>query len=571
MKGIGKICGVLSVERRDEMIGRIPVIASMVLSLLALSGMGMPLQVQAKAKSVLLQEGLGNHHFPISANGAMAQRFFDQGLILSFGFNHAEAARSFKESQRRDPTCAMCYWGEALVLGPNINAPMEPSVVPQAYAALEKALALREQATEKERALIQALGKRYSKEVQKDRSLLDVAYAEAMRGVAKQFPDDPVIDSLLAEALMDLHPWDFWSKGGEAKPWTPEIVSILEAVLDRAPSHPLANHLYIHMMEASPHPEKALPSAERLPALVPGSGHLVHMPAHIYIRVGRYHDAVLANQRAVKVDEYYLSHTHEESIYTAAYVPHNYHFLWAAAIKIGRQQMAMQAALDTAAQVNPEMMRDPGLGGTLQHFWVLPLYTQALFGKWPEILAEPAPPVDLMYPTAIWHYARGLAFVRQGKLEAAQEELTQLAGIARDPAVATLTIFDLNAVVRILNIAEAVLAGEIAASQGNYETAVRQLQLAVRLEEGLNYTEPKDWYLPSQQVLGAVLLEAGKSVEAEQAFREDLRDHPQSGWSLFGLEQSLRAQGKTDEAESVHQSFRQVWSDADVTLKTARF
>jgi tetratricopeptide (TPR) repeat protein len=544
---------------------------SLVPGLLVLPGIGMPIHAQASAESLPLQEGLGGHHYPISTDVAMAQRYFDQGLILSYGFNHAEAARFFREARKFDPACAMCYWGEALVLGPNINAPMEPSVVPQAYAAVEKALALRGQATEKEGALIQAVAKRYSKEAQKDRSSLDVAYAEAMRGVATQFPDDPVIGALLAEALMDLHPWDFWSKGGEAKPWTPEIVSTLEAVLDKASNHPLANHLYIHMMEASPHPEKAIPSAERLPALVPGSGHLVHMPAHIYIRVGRYHDAALANQRAVKVDEHYLSHTHEESIYTAAYVPHNYHFLWAAAIKIGRQQLAKQAALDTAAHVDSAMMRDPAFAGTLQHFWSLPLYTKALFGNWPEILAKPAPPVDLKYPTAIWHYARGLACVRQGKLEAAQQELAQLTEIARDPAVANLTIFDLNAVVGILNIAEAVLAGEIAAAQGNYETAVRQLQLAVQLEDGLNYTEPKDWYLPSRQVLGAVLLEAGKAVEAEHAFREDLRDHPQSGWSLFGLEQSLRAQGKIDEAESVRQAFRQVWSDADVTLTTARF
>ncbi|MDR4459576.1 MAG: hypothetical protein MRJ67_03505 [Nitrospirales bacterium] len=540
------------------------VMLSMVLGVMALYG-------PALAEPVLLQEGLGRHHFPISSNGAMAQRYFDQGLILSFGFNHAEAARSFREAQRRDPNCAMCYWGEALVLGPNINAPMDPTVVSQAFAALEKAVALKGQATEKEGALIQALVMRYSKEVMTDRSPLDVAYAEAMRAVAQQFPDDPTIGALLAEALMDLHPWDFWSRGGEAQSWTPEIVSRLETVLDQSASHPLANHLYIHIMEASPNPEKALPSAERLPALVPGSGHLVHMPAHIYIRVGRYRDAVLANQHAVKVDKHYLNHAHEESLYTAAYVPHNSHFLWAAAIKLGRQQLAMQAALDTAATVKPEMMRTPGIGGTMQHFWTIPLYTKIAFGQWSEILAEPKPPVDLLYPTAIWHYARGLALVRQEKLEAAQQESMKLTEIARDPAVAKLTVFDLNNIVDILAIAETVLAGEIAAGHGDYEEAVRQLQRAVVLEDGLNYTEPKDWYLSSRQVLGAVLLEAGKAIEAERTFREDLQDHPQNGWALFGLEQSLRAQGKTDEAENALQAFRQVWSDADVTLTAARF
>ncbi|MCA9423202.1 MAG: hypothetical protein KC592_19440 [Nitrospira sp.] len=553
------------------MKGQMSVNLSIVLGVLALAEIVIPSNHRALAGGMLLQEGLGNYHFPISSQGAMIQRFFDQGFILSFGFNHAEAASSFREAQRRDPNCAMCYWGEALVLGPNINAPMDPSVVPQAVAAVEKALTLKDQVTEKERALIQALATRYSKEVMNDRSPLDMAYAEAMRAVARQFPDDPTIGALLAEALMDLHPWDFWSKEGEPKPWTPEIVSTLETVLDQSASHPLANHLYIHIMEASPNPEKALPSAERLPALVPGSGHLVHMPAHIYIRIGRYRDAVLANQQAVKVDEHYLNHAHEESLYTAAYVPHNSHFLWAAAIKLGQQQLAMQAALDTAATVKPEMMRAPGIAGTIQHFWTIPLYTKIAFGQWSNILAEPAPPVDLLYPTAIWHYARGLALVRQGKLDPAQQEFTQLARIARDPAVAKLTILDLNSIGVILNIAEAVLAGELAAAHGDYETAVRHLQHAVELEDGLNYTEPKDWYLPSRQVLGAVLLEAEQAMEAERVFREDLQDHPQNGWALFGLNQSLRAQGKTDEAESVHQSFRQVWRDADVTLTTARF
>ncbi len=335
--------------------------------------------------------------------------------------------------------------------------------------------------------------------------------------------------------------------------------------------NPLAHHLYIHTMEASPHPEKALTSASRLPALVPGSGHLVHMPAHVNIRIGWYREAALANERAVKVDEHYLKHSHVESIYTTAYVPHNFHFLWAAAIKTGQQQLAMQAAKDTAAKVNPEMMQDPGLGGTFQHFWTIPLLTKTLFGQWAEVLAEPVPPVDLVYPTGIWHYARGLALARQGKLEQAQRELIQLRQIVGDPAVANLTIFDLNSVVSILQIAEAILAGEIAVGHGDDETAVKQLQEAIRLEDELNYTEPKDWYLPPRQVLGAVLLEAGRAQEAEKAYRADLQHHPQNGWVLFGLVQSLRAQGKDAEANSVSQEFIQAWADADVTLTSSRF
>ena len=521
-------------------------------------------------EAVPLQNDLGNHTYPVTTSVPLAQRYFDQGLILSYGFNHAEAARSFREATRLDPKCAMCAWGEALVLGPNINAPMEEAAVPQAYGAVQKAVSLASHVTDKEQALIQALARRYSKEVVKDRSDLDKAYAEAMRQVSKQYPEDPVIGSLLAEALMDLHPWDFWTKTGETQPWTGEIVFTLEAVLENAPDNPLANHLYIHTMEASPHPEKALPSAKRLGSLVPGSGHLVHMPAHIYIRVGRYRDAAVVNQHAVRVDQHYLSHSHAESIYTAAYVPHNYHFLWAATSKTGQHGLAMKAAQGTAAQVDPEAMRHPGFAGTLQHFWLIPLYTKALFGQWNDILREPQPPADLLYPNGIWHYARGLAFLREGKPDQAQQELSALKKIVHDPALADLKIFH-NPVPEILTIAEHVLAGEIAAGRGEYESAVSHLQQAIQAEDGLSYTEPKDWYLPPRQVLGAVLLKAGKVTEAEKVYREDLRYHPQNGWSLFGLVQCLEAQGKTEEVQSVKKQFNHAWADADVTLTSSRF
>jgi tetratricopeptide (TPR) repeat protein len=542
-----------------------------ILFLFVMIGLGMPNGVQAKEEPVRLHEALGRHHFRISTPIPMAQRYFDQGMILMYGFNHAEAARSFQYAQKLDPTCAMCFWGEALVLGPNINAPMADSAVTQAWTAVEKARALANGASEKEQALIQAVAKRYAQETLKDRSSLDQNYAEAMRAVAKQFPDDPVIGALLAEALMDLHPWDFWTREGKSQPWTPEIVSTLERVLDLNPNLPLGHHLYIHALEASPHPEKALSSAARLPALVSGSGHLVHMPAHIYIRIGWYRDALVANQRAVRVDEEYLQHSHVESLYTAAYVPHNFHFLWTAASKLGQQKLAMQAAQDTADKVRPEAMRDPGFAGTLQHFWMMPLFTKALFGQWEEILQEPAPPADLLYPAGIWHYARGLAFLRQSKLEQATQELEQLKSVAKDPAIADLTIFDLNAIPYILNIAQSVLAGEIAAQREDYDSAVTHLNRAIKLEDALNYTEPKDWYLPPRQVLGAVLLKAGKPAEAERVYREDLLAHPQNGWSLFGLVQSLEVQGKLDEAKAAQQEFEEAWADADVTLTSSRF
>ncbi|MCW5785398.1 MAG: hypothetical protein KIT39_18960 [Nitrospirales bacterium] len=522
-------------------------------------------------EEVILQDNLGHYTYPITTSVPLAQRYFDQGLILTSGFNHAEAARSFREAARLDPSCAMCFWGEALVLGPNINAPMDPSVVPQAYGAIQKALALIDKVTSKEEGLINALSRRYAKDVEKDRSHLDEAYAEAMRNVFRQYSDDAVVGALLAEALMDLHPWDFWTKEGEPQPWTGEVTSTLETVLSFAPNHPLANHLYIHAVEASPYPAKGLSSAKRLETLVPGSGHLVHMPGHIYIRLGRYRDAALANQRAVKVDQHYLSHSHTESIYTAAYVPHNYHFLWAATAKTGQKAVATQAANDTAATVNPEAMRDPGFGGTLQHFWLMPLYTKALFGQWADVLREPVPPADLLYPAAIRHYARGLAFVRQGRLDHAHQELTELKKIAKDPGMAQLTIFDLNPVSMIVAIAEAILEGELAAARGDTRSAVAWLTKAIELEDGLNYTEPKDWYLPPRQVLGAIFIQAGELKEAESAYRKDLEYHPQNGWSLFGLVQSLNGQGKTEEAYAVRQQFDEAWADADVVLTSSRF
>ncbi len=518
------------------------------------------------AETLPLFDNLGDHRYPITTSSTTAQRYFDQGLILAFGFNHAEAARSFRQAYRLDPNCAMCYWGEALVLGPNINAPMDPDTAPQAHESVQKALSLKDAVLDKEQALIEALSKRYERQAPTNRIPLDLAYASAMRNVAQRFPDDAVIASLFAEALMDLHPWDFWTRQGEAQPWTTEIVSTLEHALAINSNNPLANHLYIHALEASPFAEKALPSARRLPSLVPGSGHLVHMPAHIYIRTGRYRDAILANQQAVKSDHGYLSHNHTESIYTLAYVPHNHHFLWAAAIKTGRKALATQAAADTASKVKPEMLRTPGLDGTLQHFSLIPLYTQALFGDWEAILREPAPAADLLYPKGIWHYARGLAMLRTGQADRAKQELARL-----DKIIAELAVFDLNPVSTLLHIGSNILRGELAASNKDFDKAAEHLKHAIALEDGLNYTEPKDWYLPPRQVLGAILLEAKRPQEAELVYREDLRHHPQNGWSLFGLSQSLREQRKPREADEIDTQFRHVWAEADVELTGSRF
>jgi tetratricopeptide (TPR) repeat protein len=519
--------------------------------------------------NVPLFKNLGSFHYPITTQNPLAQNYFDQGLILAYAFNHAEAHRSFTEAARLDPKCAMCYWGQALVLGPNINAPMESTAVPIAYEAVQKSIHLSHATTEKEQALIKALSQRYVPDELADRSALDAAYAEAMRQVRIQYPQDSTIGSLLGEALMDLHPWNFWATNGEAYAWTSEILTVLENTLATDLNHPLANHLYIHAVEASPQPERAVPSADRLRDLVPGAGHLVHMPGHIYIRVGRYRDAMVANQHATHADAEYLGHSHSEGLYPLAYVPHNHHFLWAAATKLGMKEVSLESALDTAAHVESTMLENPDLGATLQHFSMIPLYTKALFGQWDDILQESTP--ALPYPKGVWHYARGLAYLRNGYQSQAVEELVALRNIANDPALADQRVFGLNSVSQLLLIGAEILAGELAASRQHVDQARTHLEQAIQLEEGLTYTEPKDWYLPPRQVLGAVLLDAGLAAEAERVYREDLAHHPQSGWSLFGLKESLKAQGKNQEAEKVKAQFQTAWADADIILVSSRF
>ncbi len=525
---------------------------------------------ESTTRTAPLFDNLGNYHHPISTSSELAQRYFDQGLILAYGFNHAEAARSFREAARLDPNCAICYWGVALVLGPNINAAMEAEAVPEAWQALQKAQELSENASEKERAYIQALTKRYSSQPVENQKANDIAYAKAMREVQRRYPDDLDAATLFAEALMDTMPWQYWTKDGEPKPETGELLATLESVLKRNPDHPGANHMYIHAVEASPNPDRGIASADRLRNLVPGAGHLVHMPSHIYIRVGRYHDAVLANQRAIEADQDYITQCHAQGLYPLGYMPHNHHFLLASAAIAGESELAIQAAHHTAAMADQKMMREPGYG-TLQHYYSIPLYTLAKFGKWDEILAEPAPAEDLKYPTGVWHYARGLAFTAKGQPQEAAQELAQLKAIAADPSLEKVTIWDINTSSSLLNIASEVLAGELAAKQGDYENAIAYLETAVSLEDNLNYDEPPPWLSPVRESLGAVLLEAGRAAEAERVYREDLKRFPENGWSLYGLAQSLRLQGKTEEARAVQARFEKAWKYGDATLSASRF
>ncbi len=520
--------------------------------------------------TVPLFAGMGDSHFPVSTQNQRTQRYFDQGLVLAYAFNHAEAARSFREAARLDPQCALCYWGLALVLGPNLNASMKDSDVPEAYRSIQKAMKLAGGATEKEKDLIQALSKRYAAKPVKDRKLLDQAYADAMRQVAKNFPDDVTILALTGEALMDLHPWDFWTKNKEPKPWTQEILTILESALEIKPDHPLTNHLYIHAVEAA-HPERAEPAADRLRGLVPGAGHLVHMSSHIYIKVGRYRDASIANQKAIEADQAYLKQVKAKGLYPLGYVPHNYHFLWEAAMMEGKSAIALEAARGTAESVDQTKMLEPGFGGTLQHFYTMPLYALARFGKWDVILKEPTPKAELKYHNAIWHYCRGLAFNAKGQLKEAAAEFGKLKAIASNPEIAKYSIFGLNKFNRLLQIGMEVLQGEMAAKRKDFDKAIQHLEQAIEVEDGLIYTEPSDWYFPPRQALGAVLLEAGQAAKSEQIYLEDLQENPENGWSLLGLELSLRAQGKTEAADGVKMQFKKAWAGADIKISSSRF
>ncbi|MDH3604225.1 MAG: hypothetical protein OEU26_31865, partial [Candidatus Tectomicrobia bacterium] len=413
---------------------------------------------------------------------------FERGVVLTYGFNHQEAHNIYMQAAAQDSNCAMCYWGASLVLGPNINKPMDPTDAPIAHRLAQKALEHSQGVNPLHKSLIDALVLRYSPDQTADRSSLDQAYADAMRGVAKQFPESATAQVLLAEALMDLHPWDFWEKDGEPKPWTPEILETLEAALKLDTNNLNANHLYIHAVEASHHPEQAEANADRLRALAPDSGHLLHMPAHIYMRIGRYADAAAVNEIAIANDENYRSHAKPEGIYPLAYMPHNRHFLWIAAADSGQSQKALIAAFGMSEIVDTQKMRSPGLG-TLQHFHVMPLYAMVRFGKWEDILNQPEPAEDLVYPRGVWHYARGRALTGLGHPDEAAKELEQLQALAADPALEKVTLFEINKTSDLLAIAQHVLAGELAHKQGKVDDAVSHLEKAVTAEDKLNYDE----------------------------------------------------------------------------------
>ena len=514
-------------------------------------------------------DGLGTHHRAVTTSSPDAQRFFDQGLILAYAFNHAEAARAFREAQRLDPACAMCAWGEALVLGPHVNAPMMPADVPTAFAALGRAQALMGAASPVEQALIAALTARYAAEPMADRTPLDRAYADAMRGVAAGFPDDADVQTLFAEALMDTMPWDYWNEDGSPKPETQEVLDALERAMAIQDDHPGALHLWIHAVEKQ-RPELGVEAADRLGPLVPNAGHLVHMPGHIYLRVGRYHDAVQANVLAAAADDAYLAQCHAQGLYPLGYVPHNHDFLWMAATMAGMREAAFESSRHLAHMADPAFFHEPGgFGGQVQHASVSYLFPFIRFGAWDEILAVPRP--DLPYPTGVWHFARGLALARTDQADAAQDEYDALVALAADPALDTVTIGGHNSHRSILLIAQHYLGGELAAARGDYDTAVSELEEAVRLESQQRYIEPPSWPLPTRHALGAVLLEAGRAADAEQVYRDDLAAWPANGWALAGLREALRQQDRAAEADALAAEFDAAWAHADTPITTSRF
>ncbi|HSR68932.1 MAG TPA: hypothetical protein VLU25_13425 [Acidobacteriota bacterium] len=553
---------------------RISLAASLIIWLtvfIGLSAYHPPTSVSAEEKDkpvAPLLEGMSDHTHPITTSSPRAQRFFDQGLVLAYGFNHAEARRAFQEAARLDPQCAMCYWGQALVLGPNINSMMDPTDIPAACDAMDKALELIDHASPQEQDYIRALSARYSRDAGEDRSGLDQAYAEAMGELARKYPQDADAGALYAESLMDTSPWDYWEEDDSPKPVTKKILAELERVLEMDPDHPAALHYYIHAVEAV-HPEKAVGAAEKLEDRVPGAGHLVHMPSHIYIRVGRYIEAAEANKRAIAADDDYITACRKQGIYPLAYMPHNHHFLWASASLAGQSEVALEAARHLAEHTDHDIMGQEGLA-TLQHYWATYLYAQVRFGRWKEILGWPEPPFDYVYPKVVYRYARGVALARTGQAEEAARELDILRRLARDPVLESNTIWDINHMSELAGIALKVTEGEVAAAKGDLEAAIAHLRSAVKLEDRLRYNEPSDWHQPVRQILGAVLLQAGRPAEAEKVYREDMKHYPENGWSLFGLHQALQAQGKDAEAAQVKQRFEKAWAAADVKLEASR-
>jgi tetratricopeptide (TPR) repeat protein len=510
-----------------------------------------------------LMSGLGEVHHPVSTKNRQAQQFFDQGLKLVYGFNHDEARKSFRHAADLDPRLAMAWWGVALTLGPNYNLPVDPEREKAGYDAVQRAITLKENASEPERAYIDALAVRYSNDPKTDLHALDRTYKEAMSKLAARYPDDLDAATLYAESAMNLHPWQLWFADGKPNDGTEQIVATLESVLKRDPNHLGANHYYIHAVEASAHPERALPSAARLEKLAPAAGHLVHMPAHIYARVGDHPSAAHCNEVAVAADKKFLAETHEQGVYPLMYYSHNLHFLAFAACMDGNFAEARNAAARLIANVTPGVKAMPDLEG----FLPTPILVLLAFERWNDILKLPAPDASFQITNAVWRSVRGIAFANVGKIPEAEKEQSEFRNVlAKIPPD---TMYDpLNKTGAVFKVHENLLAGAIARSRHDDKTAIDFLTQAVAAEDALNYSEPPAWYPPVRPMLGRILLANSQFAEAEKVFRADLDRNPRDGRALSGLRDCLKAQNRQYESEQIDRQFRSVWKFATAEAAT---
>jgi len=511
--------------------------------------------------------GLGTRSFRITTSSKQAQQYFDQGLRLAWNFNHAEAQRAFQKAQRLDPECAMCYWGEAYVLGPNINVPMDPQASAPAAAAAAKARALAGKATPREQALIAAVAARYSTDPKLERPMLDEAYANAMASAAARFPGDIDILAMYAEALMDRSPWNYWQPGGvQPLPVVAPLVNTLETVLKKDPSHIGAIHLYIHAVEASADAKRAEPYADKLAKLAPNAGHLVHMPAHIYYRLGRYKDSLSTNQVAVKVDEAYIKQFAPQGVYPLGYYSHNLHFVVVSAQMSGEADIVLGAAAKLAANIPDEVAKAVPLVVPMK---AGPYWAHAQFSSLPMVLSLADPGADLPYLQAAWRYARGVAFAQSGNLESARAQAAEIDRLVSTTDYSAFTAWGIPAK-DVGRIASHVVRARIAQNAKDLDGAIRELESAIAIQDTLPYMEPPYWYYPLRQTLGAVYLLKGDAQRARDAFRESLAKTPNNAWSLYGLKQTFERQGMAAEAREVDKYLQRAWSGDRKRLDLAR-
>ncbi len=512
-------------------------------------------------------EGLGNLNFTVSTQSKKAQQLFNQGLTLIYAFNHNEAARSFNGALKEDSTIAMAYWGIAMVLGPNYNAALDPSLLAQINQALDKAMVLSTHASEKEKQLILALRQRFPLKEVSDMSNYNAAYSRSMASVFMNFPNDSEVAAIYTDALMNEHPWNFWLKDGSPQPWTMELVRHVEQQLQKFPNHPAILHMYIHLMEASRDAAKALTASYKLGDMLPAAGHLVHMPSHIYIRTGKYHDGVIANEKATLADSSYVAQCKVQGVYPMMYYPHNIHFLAACAFLEGSSVKALKAAWMIARKSDKKYIFE---NPTVQHYSIIPYYVLVQLAKWNEVLSLPKPPDSLEYPLAIWHYARGQAFAAAKNFNAAMSELKSLVKFSKDPKFKELLIWENNSVAQILEIAQLVLSADILAGKGETTKAIDLLMKAVAIEDQLNYTEPPDWFFSVRLTLGEMLNRAGRFDEALKIYEEDMINLPENGWALKGMENSYKGLGNQQKLKETRLRFEKAWQWSDIEINSSR-